>query len=216
MSTKRKLLLLCLTISVSLLFGDVFRTAQASSADPPMFSKEWNDLRFDWVITLDAQMLKNYFRTTGGSKLNEMAIIRSKYRINPRLAPGRVDKTTLYEYLWFHQHKPVGCRRVGTIKMDEGWQGMIYIPPSPDGHDYAPSQAAAIVRYLVEVASKGGILTVVLAPSDLVARICDELGHFSFYRTSDDEVGSGPSAVYLFVASGPKTDRTNMVFKPGR
>lgn len=188
----------------------------ASVDQPTDFSNPWMDLRFDWTVTLRLKPLERYLKFPA-SRLDSILMMEAKYRINPRLAPHREDKAYPLEIMWYQRGNVVGCRRLGNLDIKPTWQGAILVPPG-EGKPIAEHMNAVaheVVRLLLEVSSRQGIVVTVLAPPEMVVPLCDALGKYSFYRTATESMEFGPSGIHILVASGQKTDRNYMVYKPG-
>jgi len=176
-----------------------------------IFSNKWLDQRFDWVIYLEPKELEHYL-VYPSSGLGPVTDVRMTYRVNPRLAANHVDSTLHYEDLWYHEGRPVGCRRFGKLNIQSGWQGAICISDADSGHQNTPAEANAIVRLILEINLLNCNVTAVLVPSSMVSPLCDAMGQFQFFRT-DGSAPPGPSRLEVLVCSG-LSDRNFMVYKP--
>lgn len=204
-----KLVLLCAAVALAVNSCAVICCAEQA----PLYSDAWLDQRYDWVLYLELNTMKGYLNYPS-SQLWPMVSVKVSYRVNPRLAAaGTPNKAVPYEELWYHEGRPIGCRRYTTLPIKKGWQGAVCISPTPDAAVQSPALANSIVRLLLDVSLINNVLTVVLVPPQTTSLISNDLGRFKFFPTKDNSL-NGASLIHLFVSSGDPTDRLFLVYRP--
>jgi hypothetical protein len=175
-------------------------------------SDAWLDARYDWVAYLSPNTLSNYlnYPTSG---LHPIVNVAVNYRVSPRFSKAEASKQVHYEDLWYHTAQPIGCRKFGKLAIGPGWQGAIVVPDTNDAASNPGAIANTIVRLLLDVNLAKCTLVLVFAPPQLEQQICDQLGQFNFFRTTDDSLGISNVAIGLCISSGDIRDRTFLVFQ---
>jgi len=202
-----KALLIC-----ALLTGSYGLGCTVSAEQPAIYSHRWLDQRYDWAIFLEPRLLKDYLKYDG-SRLTPVTSVKISYRVNPRLAVGKVDSVIAYEDLWYHEHIPIGCHRYGKLGLKQSWQGSICVLTDSDGRWSSPALANAIVRLMLDVGLTDCITVFVFVPPSMITSICSDLGRFGFLPTTDTSL-STESVVHLVVSSGDPNDRVFLIYKP--
>jgi hypothetical protein len=145
------------------------------------FSDETMNQRFDWVITADTTTMKNFLNYPG-SGLHPLSKVKVTYRLTSRFGRQRASFDPVwYEDLWYHDCKPVGCRKVHTLDVESGQQGVIHFRQSKDIAQNHCAVANATVRLLLDTGLKSAMLSIVIVPGEIFDQVKSDLGQFNFF-----------------------------------
>ncbi len=145
------------------------------------FSDEIMNQRFDWVITADTTSMKNFLKYQG-SELHPLSKVKVTYRLTSRFGRQRASFDPVwYEDLWYHECKPVGCRKAHTLGVESGQQGVIHFRQTKDIAENHCAVANATVRLLLDTGLKSAMLSSVIVPVEIFDLVKGDLGQFNFF-----------------------------------
>ncbi len=177
--------------------------AQPARTQDSLFDNSSLDQRFDFVITVQTQVLKNYM-SYQGSTLNPITQLSVTYRETPRLNRDRVSKTVQYEDLWYHDCHAIGCRRYNVFQIEPGEQGAIRFVPSQDTTASGCAIANATTRLLLDIGLNQSALAAVFVPADAVGSVTSEFEQFNFHPFTPKPDHGLKAAMSLFICSEPE------------
>jgi hypothetical protein len=176
------------------------------------FSDAIMNQRYDWVITADTTTMKKFLQYPG-SGLYQVSKVKVSYRLTARFARERVSYDPVaYEELWYHDCRPIGCRKTHQLGVESGQQGIIYFPPKGDISNNHCAVANTIVRLILDTGLKSAMLSGVIVPEEIFEQVQSDLGQFNFfpYRIPPD---SGISAtMHIFLQSQPKGREASLFY----
>jgi hypothetical protein len=185
------------------LFATVFFVAALPAKPQTLFDKGSLEQRFDFIITVQTQVLKGYM-TYQGSTLNPITQLTVTYQETPRLNQNRVSKTVQYEDLWYHDCKAIGCRRYNVFQIEPGEQGAIRFVPSADASNSGCAIANATTRLLLDIGLNKSSLAAVFVPADAVGSVTTQFEQFNFHPYTPQPDHGIKAAMALFICSEPE------------
>ncbi len=174
------------------------------------YSDDTMNQRYDWVITADTMPLKNYLKypTSGLYPLDK---VRVTYRMSRRLGRERSDQTVQYEELWYHECKPIGCRKWHSLDIESGEQGVIHFRTSSHVYDHHCAIANTIIRLMLDVCLQYSMLSTVVIPMETFDAVVSDLGQFNFFPYQIKPDTGVRASMHLTLVSEPK-GRTQSMF----
>ncbi|MDR3616973.1 MAG: hypothetical protein P4L53_25670 [Candidatus Obscuribacterales bacterium] len=176
--------------------------ATAQDAGEYVISDSSLDQRFDWVITMNAQIIKNYlnYPTSTLTPMTKLSII---YRQTPRLNQNRISQVVQFEDLWYHNCAAIGCRRYHELGLTPGEQGVIRVIPSDDANNSTCAIANAVTRLMLDVGLMRCSVAALYVPVASIDSVLADFAKFNFlpYQPSPDNAIR--SSMTIFVASDP-------------
>lgn len=193
------------------LFLCLFSGTIANAEPKLVYTDEWLDQRYDWVLYVEPKPAK-HLMDHAGSKLRPVSMMKVSYRVHPRLAKGKPNKAAAYEDLYYAEARPIGCRRYGPLPFAENWQGAICFQEGNLRDVDRAALANAIVRLAIDVAAQKCTTAMIFLPSDMVLSVANEMHRFNFVRAGESAFGT-PSALFLIITSGTEKDRQFLIFR---
>ena len=185
--------------------------AQPAQTQDSFFDSSSLDQRFDFVITVQTQVLQNYMAYQG-STLNPITQLSISYRETTRLNKNRVSKTVQYEDLWYHDCKAIGCRRYNVFQVEPGEQGAIRFVPSQDTTAAGCAIANATTRLLLDIGLNQSALAAVFVPADAVGSVTSAFEQFNFHPFTPSPDHGIKGAMSLFISSEPAGTKQYMYY----
>jgi hypothetical protein len=167
-----------------------------------LYDKSSLDQRFDFVIEVQTQILKNYMGYTG-STLYPITQLRVSYRETPRSTNSQVSTSVLYEDLWYHNCQAIGCRRYNLFQIKPGEQGCIHFLTSSDTTGAGCPIANATTRLLLDIGLNNSALASVIVPVDAVNSVVSQFEQFNFHSYVPKPDVGVKATMNLFVCSEP-------------
>ncbi|MBS2001526.1 MAG: hypothetical protein JST44_08465 [Cyanobacteria bacterium SZAS LIN-5] len=187
-------------------------TAAQDSEDVDDFSDDTMNKRFDWVIMADTTEMKN-FLSFPSSGLHPVSKVKVAYRLTPRLGRERSSYAAVaYEELWYHECRPIGCRKVHTLDIDSGQQGVIYFRPNRNMGNSHCAVANAIVRLMLDTGLKQAMVSTVYVPADIFDLVRSDLGQFNFFPYEIQPETGIRSTMHIFLQSQPSGRESSLFY----
>jgi hypothetical protein len=203
MSKPAKGLLLFAALFLTLLSPCRSMAAQNSDDDIDDFADDTMNQRYDWVITADTTPMKNFLGYPG-SGLHPVSKIKVNYRLTPRFGRERASYDPVaYEELWYHECKPIGCRKMHQLGLDAGQQGVIYFRPAKEVGDNHCAVANAIVRLILDACLKQAMVGGVFVPAEIFDQVKSDLGQFNFFPYEIQPDTGIRATMHIFLQSQP-------------
>ncbi|MBS1955385.1 MAG: hypothetical protein JST89_14465 [Cyanobacteria bacterium SZAS-4] len=176
--------------------------AQNSDDDVDDFSDEVMNQRYDWVITADTSGMKNFLNYPG-SGLHPVSKVKVSYRLTPRFGRERSSETVTYEELWYHECRPIGCRKMHQLGLEAGEQGVIYFRPARDVGDSHCAVANAMVRLILDAGLRRAMVGGVYIPAEIFDQVKSDLGQFNFFPYEIQPDTGIRATMHIFLQSQP-------------
>jgi hypothetical protein len=171
------------------------------------------DERYDWVITVQVKIVKDYLKYPTSS-LNPMTKLSVVSRETPRLQKDRTTKVVQYEDLWYHDCNAIGCRRYSELSLTPGQQGTIRILPSEDANNSACAVANALTRLILDVGLLRCSLSVVYVPDGMLDEITNDLAKFNFFPYNARPDHPIRTSMVLCLISDPPGQKRSLYYDP--
>ncbi len=186
--------------------------AAQNSDDVDDFADDTMNQRYDWVITADTTSMKDLLNYPG-SGLHPVSKIKVNYRLTPRFGRERssYDPVT-YEELWYHECKPIGCRKIHQLGIESGQQGVIYFRPTKEIGDNHCSVANATVRLMLDAGLKQAMVGGVFVPSEIFDQVKSDLGQFNFFPYEIRPDTGIRATMHIFLQSQPKGREASLYY----
>lgn len=183
-----------------------FAQLPASAAGQLYLTEEEVAERSDWVMVLSVTRLPDYLKYPG-SKLCPITQVRVSY-------VNCLDKTpappALYEDLWYHDGKPVGCKRYSLITIKQfDRRGTIYLRPGKDASANTAAVANAIVRLSVDLNVHDVSAAAVIVPEEVHRQLVSDFSACGFFKR---EVRAG-AQVNIRLVSNPRVFDEYLYYK---
>ncbi|HEY9754490.1 MAG TPA: hypothetical protein V6C97_04995 [Oculatellaceae cyanobacterium] len=195
----------------SALFALMFLVTALPARPQSLFDKGSLEQRFDFIITVQTQVLKGYM-SYQGSTLNPITQLTITYQETPRLNQNRVSKTVQYEDLWYHNCHAIGCRRYNVFQIEPGEQGAIRFVPSADASNSGCAIANATTRLLLDIGLNKSSLAAVFVPADAVGEVTTQFEQFNFHPYTPQPDHGIKAAMALFICSEPEGTKQYMYY----
>jgi hypothetical protein len=155
---------------------------------------------FDWLVNIQTQQLSRQFEYQG-STLKPVVKTSMNY-----FEDSDPNKSTDYEYIWYHDAKPLGVEKLNKFALRSGDAIAINVqhknlPATPA----EPKAAAnAIIHVVLDAYLNRNSVALVKVPFDSFDAIVSELQAEHFELQNDNGADSpNPTGVNIFVASDP-------------
>lgn len=176
------------------------------------YSDDTLNKRFDWVITADTTTLKNYLNYQS-SGLHPLSKVKVSYRLTPRFNRQRLSFDPVwYEDLWYHECKPVGCRKVHVLGLDSGQQGAIYFRNSKEAVLNHCAIANTTVRLLLDTGLKQAMLSSVIVPLECFDKVSSDLGQFNFFPYEIKPDTGISATMHIDLVSQPRSREMSLYY----
>jgi hypothetical protein len=198
-----KLVALAVLASICLLGLPAF-AEDASSPGDFVIGDDSLSKRYDWVITINVKILKDYLNYPA-SNLTPMTKLSIVYKQTARLNQNQNRNTdpVQFEDLWYHDCSAIGCRRYAELGLTPGEQGAIRVVPSDDASRSSCAIANAVTRLLLDVGLLRCALSAVYVPIEAVDNVVSDFGKFNFVSQTPAPEKSVKSSMMLFLCSEP-------------
>ncbi len=211
MSNTAKALSLFAALFLALLSPNYSPAAQNGDDDVDDFAEDTMNQRYDWVITADTMGMKN-FLSYPGSGLHPVSKIKVQYRLTPRFGRERSFETVPYEELWYHECKPIGCRKTHQLGLEAGEQGVIYFKPAKDVSDNHCAVANAIVRLILDAGLRRAMVGGVYIPADIFDQVKSDLGQFNFFPYEIQPDTGIHATMHIYLQSQPSGREASLFY----
>ncbi len=203
-----------LSLLVSLLmFFFLPVVSSVAQDDEPIddFSDDTMNKRYDWVIMADTTELKDFLKYPG-SGLHPVSKVKVYYRLTPRFGRERGSYAPVaYEELWYHECRPIGCRKTHSLDIDSGQQGVLHFRPNKNFGNSHCAVANAIVRLMLDAGLKQAMVSCVYVPADIFDQVQSDLGQFNFFPYELKPETGIRSTMHIVLLSQP-TGRESSLF----
>lgn len=176
--------------------------AQNGDDDEDDFAEDTMNKRYDWVITADTTSMKDFLKYPG-SGLHPVSKIKINYRLTPRFGRERSSETVSYEELWYHECKPIGCRKIHQLGLEAGEQGVIYFRPAKDVSSNHCAVANAAVRLILDAGLRRAMVGGVYIPAEIFDQVKSDLGQFNFFPYEIQPDTGIHATMHIFLQSEP-------------
>lgn len=180
------------------------------------YSDDVMNQRYDWVITCDTTPLKNYlnYPTSGLHPVSKVVV---HYRLTPRFGRQRASyDPVFYEELWYHDCKPIGCRKVSQLNIENGQQGVIHFRPFKDMYSSHCAVANAAIRLLLDTSLKKAMLSCIIVPDEIFANVQSDLGQFGFFPYQIQPDTGIAATMHIFLQSQPSNYESSLYYFKGQ
>jgi|688.fasta_scaffold162928_1 hypothetical protein len=187
-----------------LLFLSPGASAMAQGGDDvDDFSDDTMNKRYDWVIIADTTPMKK-FLDFPSSGLNPVTKIKVNYRLTPRFGRERSSYAPVaYEELWYHECKPIGCRKTHSLDIDWGQQGVLHFRPGREIGNSHCAVANAIVRLMLDCGLRQAMVSGVYVPVEIFEQVKSDLGQFNFFPYEIQPETGISATMHIFLLSQP-------------
>lgn len=178
-------------------------TRAQGSDDEDDFSESTINQRYDWVINADTTSMKDFLKYPG-SGLHPASKIKVRYRLTPRLGREHISYAPVaYEELWYHECRPIGCRKTHTLDLPSGQQGIILFSPGNEIGSNHCSVANAAVRLILDAGLKQAMVSAVFVPIEIFEQVKSDLGQFNFFPYEIQPETGIRATMHIFLQSQP-------------
>jgi hypothetical protein len=164
---------------------------------------------FDWMVNIQTQQLSRQFEYNGSSL---KPIVKTAINFFEDSDPS---KETDYEYIWYHDAKPVGIEKLHTFDLRSGDAIAISVqhktsPPTPAEQKGA---ANAIAHVVLDAYLNRNSVALARVPYDSFDPIVAELQNEHFVLQSDSGADNpNPTGINIFVASDPPGKTSTLAY----
>jgi len=155
---------------------------------------------YDWLVNVQTQQLSRQFEYTGSTL---RPVVKTSMKYYEDSDPSR---STDYEYIWYHDAKPLGVEKLHTFDLRSGDAIAINIEHKNSPATQAEHKAAAnaIIHIVLDAYLNRNSVALVKVPFDSFDDIIAELQVEHFVLQNDSGADSpNPTGVNIFVASDP-------------
>jgi hypothetical protein len=174
------------------------------------FSDNYMALRYDYFFSVKANELTQFMKYPR-SNLYPITRLAVTYNYTPRNESEAATKKQIYEYLWYHEGAPVGCRRIAPLKIAPGSKGAIMLLPGSNLAAHA--EVDAITRLMLDSALLRSLCDVVVVPKDAFEAIYSAFSSFGFYELNVPLESPYPGLISITLLSNPPGRSKELVFE---
>lgn len=171
--------------------------------------------QFDFIITVQTQVLKGYMAYPG-SQLNPITQLTVSYQTTGRWDPSEKGKVVKYEDLWYHNCDAIGCRRYNLFKVPPTGQGMIRFLASPDTNRSSCAMANAATRLLLDIGLNHCSLSAIFVPTSAIDDVTNAFTKLNFVPFSPKPEVGVPGALAIYICSEPIGERRHLYYAGGQ
>lgn len=211
MSKTAKALSLFAALFLSLLSPCNLMAAPNGDDDIDDFAEDTMNKRYDWVINVDTTGMKDFLGYPG-SGLHPVSKVKVSYRLTPRFGRERSFATVPYEELWYHECRPIGCRKINQLGLEAGEQGVIYFKPAKDVNANHCAVANAAVRLILDAGLRRAMVGGVYIPAEIFDQVKSDLGQFNFFPYEIQPDTGIRATMHIFLQSQPKGRESSLFY----
>lgn len=180
--------------------------------DEDDFADATMDKKFDWIITADTMSMKNFlnYPTSG---LHPVSKVKINYRLTSRFDRQRDSYApVLYEELWYHDCRPIGCRKVNQLEIEAGQLGALHFKEAKDIYANHCAVANVTARILLDAGLKQAMLSCVIVPAEIFDQVKSDLGQFNFFPYEIRPDTGIPATMNIYLTSQPKGREASLFY----
>jgi hypothetical protein len=176
------------------------------------FSDDTMNKRYDWVITADTTVMKKFLEFPG-SGLNPLTRVKVNYRLTPRFGREHASYDPVaYEELWYHECKPIGCRKTHSLDINWGQQGILHFRPGREIGNSHCAIANAIVRLMLDTGLRQAMVSGVYVPAEIFEQVKSDLGQFNFFPYEIQPETGIRATLHVFLLSQPSGREASLYY----
>lgn len=143
------------------------------------------DLPYDWVIKIETRQLQRQFDYKN-SALNPVEKLEVSWHPS-----DKKDEITKYQYMWYHEGKPLGMEKFRKLDITEGEGVAIQIVHKDDSPSMAEKRAAAnaALRLAVDTYLHRNPVAAIKVPLDSFDAVSNHLMILGFHDAKEDGGG---------------------------
>ena len=166
-------------------------------------------MRAEWILTINVTRLDTFLNYKG-SRLHPVTRLSIAYR---HLRPsGERSQPVLYEDLWYHDGKPIGCKRFNNLDIRGGDSILIHVLRTTDVFSETAAVANAIVRCMLDTTLKLSTAQSVIAPSEMLRVLADAMGQYDFFEQTVRPDQAVRASVGVSLRSEPDGEVVNVFY----
>jgi hypothetical protein len=161
-----------------------------------------------WTVNVKTEELPGQF-VYRGSTLSPVAKVRVTYSKD-----GNSKEPKQYENLWYHNGKPIGLERLGTLEVNPG--DLLSMEVTHKKHSTEQECKAAantVMKFAIQAFHNGNPLNTIRVPSESFAPICNELVAHNCFEMTQEADQSYLDKVRFVIDSYPDGVRRRLYFQ---
>lgn len=163
----------------------------------------------EWIMTIETEELKGQF-TYKNCPLSPVAKIVVKY--SKSMEP---NSPSMFEYLWYHDGKPIGMEQRGEFKVNRGDLAAIDVVAAkgkPLGTEECKAAAGTIMRLGLLAYHNSNPIDSIQLPADAFDEICAELRNRKCIDAPPEADKSNKSKMLFNLESEPSGKNKRLLF----